>query len=58
MSTKNSNSLFMNNSLVSERKGFFNHEGLKIMKKILIEKLFVFQLHRSDIYVVQCVSVG
>jgi len=28
------------------------------MKKRLIEKLFVFQLHRSDIYVAQCVSVG
>jgi len=28
------------------------------MKKRLIEKLFVFQLYRSDIYVVQCVSVG
>jgi len=27
------------------------------MKKRLIGKLFIFQLHRSDIYVDQCVSV-
>jgi len=27
---------------VSERKGFFNHEGLKIMKEWLIGRLFIF----------------
>ncbi len=28
------------------------------MKKRLIGKLFIFQFHRSDIFVIQCVSVG